>query len=100
MHLGHSFFDKVAKVQFVTGLIKNHVALYNWFDATRRQVHAIFNNQSQAFDKGGHVVVIKGGESCTAHFFAAQHSDLHMMPVYRARVALSPYVGARVQSQR
>ena len=59
----------------------------------------VLKKQSHAFNKGRHVAVIKAGESSTAHFFATRHRDLRLKDVYRATVASSPYVGARVQSQ-
>jgi hypothetical protein len=99
MHLGHSFFDDVAKIPLVAQLIEDHTTLYDWFGATRHKIHAMFKKQSQAFNKGRHLAVIKGGESRMAHFFAAMHRDLRLKHVYRATVASSPYVGARVQSQ-
>ena len=76
MHLGHSFFDKVARIMFVAGIIEDHTTLYNWFGATRHQVHVMSKNQSQAFNKSRYIAVIKGGESSTAHFFTALHCDL------------------------
>ena len=59
----------------------------------------MFLKESQTLNKGRHVAVIKGGESRTAHFFAVLHRDLRLKDVYRATVASSPFVGARVQSQ-
>ena len=99
MHLGHSFFDEVAKIQFVARLIEDHTKLYDWFGATRNQVHAMLKKLSQAFNKGKHVAAIKGGESSMAHIFAALHHNLRLKDVYRVTPASSPYVGAIAQSQ-
>ena len=99
MHLGHSLFDEIAKIMLVAQLIKNHTTLCDWFGAMRHQVPDMLKKQSQVPNKGGHVAVIKGGESRMAHFFATLHCGLPLKGVYRTTVASSPYVGARVQSQ-
>ena len=73
--------------------------MYDWFGAMCHQVHTMFKKQSQVFNEGRHVAVMKGSEFRMAHFFAALHRNLRLNDVYRTAVASSPYVGARVQSQ-